>query len=97
MLVAYPGHVGHAPIEGYGDENEAYLLVKRGRPAPHAVHLAFAAKSKRVVTAFYEAALSAGGRDNGPPGERTHYFRGYYAAYVLDPDGYNVEAVFQKR
>jgi predicted lactoylglutathione lyase len=49
------------------------------------------------VKRFYEAALSAGGRDNGPPGERPQYHPGYYAAYVLDPDGNNVEAVFHDR
>jgi catechol 2,3-dioxygenase-like lactoylglutathione lyase family enzyme len=61
------------------------------------VHLAFVAPSERAVRAFHEVALLNGGRDNGPPGERTHYFPGYYAAYVLDPDGYNVEAVHQPR
>ena len=94
---SYPGHKGHAALEGFGDDNEAYLLLRRGVPAPKAVHLAFAAKTKRAVHAFHDAALASGGRDNGPPGERTHYFAGYYAAYVLDPDGYNVEAVYQKR
>jgi len=95
--VAYPGHEGHAALQGFGDDDEAYLMLKAGSPSPDTVHLAFAAKSKRAVTAFYEAALAAGGRDNGPPGPRPKYFAGYYAAYVLDPDGYNVEAVFQKR
>jgi catechol 2,3-dioxygenase-like lactoylglutathione lyase family enzyme len=56
-------------------------------------HLAFQAPDRETVQRFYEAALEAGGRDNGPPGERD-YHPGYYAAYVLDPDGNNVEAVF---
>lgn len=72
-------------------------MLKRGTPAAKAVHVAFAAKSKKAVDAFYRAALAAGNRDNGPPGPRDHYFPGYYAAYVRDPDGYDVEAVFQKR
>ena len=96
-LVAYDGDASHAALRGFGDADETYLMLKRGTPAPKAVHVAFVAKSKRAVDAFYRAALAAGGRDNGPPGARDHYFPGYYAAYVLDPDGYNVEAVFQKR
>jgi len=96
-VIAYPGHEGHAALRGFGDDREAYLLLKVGTPHPDTVHIAFSAPSKRAVTAFYKAALLAGGRDNGPPGPRPNYFAGYYAAYVLDPDGYNVEALFQKR
>jgi len=56
-------------------------------------HLAFQAKDRAAVDAFYKAALSSGGRDNGKPGERP-YHPGYYAAFVLDPDGNNIEAVY---
>ena len=56
-------------------------------------HVAFAADTRQQVDAFYRAALDAGGRDNGPPGLRPEYSDGYYGAFVLDPDGYNVEAV----
>jgi len=56
-------------------------------------HLAFQAADKKTVDAFHEAALAHGGTDNGPPGERP-YHPGYYAAFVLDPDGNNIEAVF---
>ncbi|CAM4211753.1 Predicted lactoylglutathione lyase [Yersinia intermedia] len=55
--------------------------------------MAFQAKNREVVDAFYHAALSHGGRDNGAPGERS-YHPGYYAAFVLDPDGNNIEAVY---
>jgi predicted lactoylglutathione lyase len=58
-------------------------------------HTAFAAKSRAEVDAFYAAALKAGGTDNGPPGLREHCTSGYYAAFVLDPDGNNMEAVFR--
>lgn len=57
-------------------------------------HIAFRAESVSQVTAFYEAALAAGARDNGPPGLRPHYHASYYATFVFDPDGYNIEAVF---
>ena len=56
-------------------------------------HLAFQAQSRGMVDAFYKAALASGGKDNGAPGERA-YHPGYYAAFVLDPDGNNIEAVF---
>ena len=57
-------------------------------------HLAFQAKDRATVDAFYQAGLKSGGTDNGPPGERTRYHPGYYAAFLLDPDGNNIEAVF---
>jgi catechol 2,3-dioxygenase-like lactoylglutathione lyase family enzyme len=59
-------------------------------------HVAFEAESRAMVDAFYEAALAAGGRDNGAPGLRPHYHPNYYGAFVLDPDGINVEAVCHK-
>jgi catechol 2,3-dioxygenase-like lactoylglutathione lyase family enzyme len=60
---------------------------------PHPVHLAFQAEDEEAVRRFWEAGVAGGGVDNGPPGART-YHPGYYAAYLLDPDGNNVEAVF---
>jgi catechol 2,3-dioxygenase-like lactoylglutathione lyase family enzyme len=56
-------------------------------------HVAFAAKGRQQVRAFYEAAIAAGGKDNGPPGLREQYHPNYYGAFVLDPDGHNIEAV----
>lgn len=61
------------------------------RAAP--VHVAFRTRSRADVRAFYEAAIAAGGKDNGPPGVRAMYHPDYYGAFVLDPDGHNVEAV----
>jgi predicted lactoylglutathione lyase len=57
------------------------------------VHFAFTARSRAEVDAFYHAALAAGGKDNGAPGVRAHYHANYYGAFVLDPDGHNIEAV----
>ena len=68
------------------------LWVDSGKSAT-SVHFAFQAADRETVERFYEAGLKAGGRDNGPPGER-HYHPGYYAAFLLDPDGNNVEAVY---
>ena len=61
-----------------------------------AVHVAFASNQRSTVDAFYRAALDAGGRDNGAPGLRSNYHPNYYGAFVLDPDGYNIEAVCHK-
>jgi catechol 2,3-dioxygenase-like lactoylglutathione lyase family enzyme len=75
--------------EGYFFSDE--LFVTPGDAISH-VHLAFQSGDREGVHRFYEAALAAGGTDNGAPGER-HYHPGYYAAFVLDPDGNNIEAV----
>jgi catechol 2,3-dioxygenase-like lactoylglutathione lyase family enzyme len=69
------------------------LFVDKADGPVSRVHLAFLASSREIVSAFYQAAIDAGGRDNGAPGERT-YHPGYFAAFVFDPDGNNVEAVF---
>ncbi|MDE5452596.1 VOC family protein [Bradyrhizobium sp. CSA112] len=64
------------------------------RPPPYTrVHVAFRAKSKEEVVGFYRAALDAGAQDNGPPGPRPAYSEDYYACFVLDPDGYNIEVM----
>jgi lactoylglutathione lyase len=72
----------------YWDE----LVISQGEPRTGRTHLAFQAKDHDTVQRFYQAALAAGGRDNGAPGMR-EYHPGYYAAFVLDPDGNNIEAV----
>jgi catechol 2,3-dioxygenase-like lactoylglutathione lyase family enzyme len=69
------------------------LFVSADEPPTEHLHVAFQADGEDAVARFHAAAIAAGGRDNGPPGERT-YHPGYYAAFVLDPDGNNVEAVF---
>jgi catechol 2,3-dioxygenase-like lactoylglutathione lyase family enzyme len=69
------------------------LFVSKADGQTSRVHLAFQAEDLAAVKRFYEAGLAAGGRDNGSPGER-HYHPGYYAAYLFDPDGNNIEAVY---
>ena len=70
-----------------------FWIEARGRPAVSGAHIAFSADSREIVHAFHEAALAAGGEDNGEPGPRPIYHEHYYGAFVLDPDGNNVEAV----
>ena len=79
--------------EGWFQVDELFVDAADARTTPTHVHLAFQAKDQDIVSAFYKAALAAGGTDNGAPGDR-HYHPGYYACFVLDPDGNNVEAVF---
>jgi catechol 2,3-dioxygenase-like lactoylglutathione lyase family enzyme len=81
---------------GFGRNGKPFFWIGEGEPAG-AIHVAFAARDRDEVDAFYAAAVAAGGEDNGPPGLRTHYHPGYYGAYVLDPDGNNVEAVVHER
>ena len=78
---------------GLGREHKPafWLGAAGGRPVP--LHLAFAADNRRQVDEFHRAALAAGGKDNGGPGLRPHYHESYYAAFVIGPDGHNVEAV----
>jgi catechol 2,3-dioxygenase-like lactoylglutathione lyase family enzyme len=74
-----------------------FSIAHDGKPLTEHAHVAFAANSRDEVEAFHRAALEAGYRDNGSPGERPIYHEGYYGAFVLDPDGNNVEAVFHDR
>lgn len=80
------------PGGGFGLEGKPYFWIHEGEPGP-GIHVAFVARDRERVDAFYEAALAAGGTDNGPPGVREHYHPTYYAAFVHDFDGNNVEAV----
>ena len=89
------------PLGGTGDDyfwaDELFVSTKTSEAALGELtgrhHLAFQAQDRAMVEAFYKAALAHGGKDNGPPGERA-YHPGYYAAFVLDPDGNNIEAVY---
>jgi catechol 2,3-dioxygenase-like lactoylglutathione lyase family enzyme len=78
---------------GYGKDGKPCFWLGNDGPRGSGIHIAFSAPSRAQVDAFYTAALGAGGKDNGPPGLRPHYHPYYYAAFVLDPDGINVEAV----
>lgn len=83
---------GHHSI-GYGKDRKPFFWVSDGGPHGAGIHIAFAASSRSEVDAFHKAALKAGGKDNGGPGLRPHYHPNYYAAFVFDPDGINIEAV----
>jgi catechol 2,3-dioxygenase-like lactoylglutathione lyase family enzyme len=89
--------VGSEGTPTYGVElcssARAYLCLFQTGEKPAHLHVAFAAENRRQVEAFYRAALAAGGKDNGAPGLRPHYHANYYAAFVICPDGHNIEVV----
>jgi catechol 2,3-dioxygenase-like lactoylglutathione lyase family enzyme len=78
---------------GYGVAPKAFFWIGMREAAQTGAHIAFAAKDRATVERFYAEAIAAGGRDNGGPGLRPHYDPDYYGAFVLDPDGHNIEAV----
>jgi len=92
MRVA-PEQTGGDTHLGYGSGGRPYFWIGTGGPVTGRLHVAFAAPDRAAVDAFHAAALAAGGRDNGAPGLRPHYHPNYYGAFVLDPDGLNIEAV----
>jgi len=87
-------------VEGlptWGPPGAADFSIAEGAAPPAGMHLAFLADDRDGVDGFHAAGLAAGGRDNGRPGPRPKYHEGYYAAFLLDPDGNNVEAVLHER
>ena len=103
FYVAALGTLGIKVIGDFSDGDSKYLGFGKQRPTfwvgtgkmvRGEAHIAFIAGSRSEVESFYTAALANGGRDHGKPGLRPHYHADYYAAYVLDPDGHNVEAVY---
>jgi catechol 2,3-dioxygenase-like lactoylglutathione lyase family enzyme len=84
---------GHAAAAGFGANGKPDLWFGAEGAMNKPVHIAILAKDRATVDAFYKAAMAAGGRDNGAPGIRPHYHASYYGAFVLDPDGHNIEAV----
>jgi catechol 2,3-dioxygenase-like lactoylglutathione lyase family enzyme len=78
---------------GFGDARKPWFWIHQREPFGTGTHVAFTCERRETVDAFHEAALAAGGRDNGGPGLRPEYHPKYYGAFVLDPDGNNIEAV----
>jgi len=90
--LGYDARVEYGESVGFGDGRSVdFWLARRGEPS--STHVAIAAQTRDAVEQFHEAAMAAGARDNGEPGLRPQYHENYYAAFVLDPDGNNIEAV----
>ena len=98
VLAEIPAAVsGSTEVIGFGEPPKPDFWISgatAGRPVNHPpLHVAFRVANRTQVDAFFHAAIAAGGRDNGAPGLRPHYHPNYYGAFVLDPDGHNIEAV----
>lgn len=92
LMEVTPEMTGGEAHCGFGSEHPEFW-IGTGKALTGTLHVAFTVFSRDKVDAFYEAAMAAGGRDNGAPGLRPHYHEHYYGAFVLDPDGHNIEAV----
>ena len=93
MMVEIPKeYTEGAVVLGYGVDRPDFW-VAQGTPNKPVIHIAFRADNRKQVDEFYKAAMAAGGKDSGAPGPRPHYHKDYYGAFVLDPDGHNIEAV----
>ncbi len=90
------GPPGHPDLKGFGANGRVFFWLREGVVEGRAVHVGFVANSKAEVDAAYAAAMDHGAVDNGAPGARLHYDPDYYAANVLDPDGYSLEFVYKK-
>ena len=103
FYTAVLGALGHAlnssgdDYAGFGAGPSTFWLHKSDAAPAKGAHICFMATNQAAVKAFHAAGLAAGGRDNGAPGVRTEYSAGYYAAFLIDPDGNNVEAVVSPR
>ena len=83
----------HGAAVGFGADGKPFFWIGEGDRPSGPMHVAFTAQTRADVDAFYRAALAAGAKDNGAPGLRPEYHANYYGAFVLDPDGNNIEAV----
>lgn len=90
IIADFPGGVG------FGRDGKPWFWIALRQPASTGTHVAITAPDRATVDSFYQAAMAAGGTDNGEPGLREHYHPTYYGAFVLDPDGNNIEAVCHK-
>ncbi|MEQ1953007.1 VOC family protein [Mesorhizobium sp. CN2-181] len=92
LYVVPTEYTGGIKVGGYGRERPTFWL-REGEGGKERQHIAFTARNRAEVDGFHAAALAAGGKDNGAPGLRPHYHPNYYGAFVIDPDGNNMEAV----
>jgi catechol 2,3-dioxygenase-like lactoylglutathione lyase family enzyme len=95
-LVIHNRHPQGHEVLGFGTLPDPVFWIRSGKTPIEKLHVAFVSATREAVDAFHRAALNAGGVCNGPPGLRPRYAENYYAAFVIDPDGNNIEAVCRK-
>lgn len=95
MIMEVPANVTESGgvAYGFGKDGKPFFWFGDNETVGKGFHIAFAVEARELVDAFYEAAIAAGGQDNGAPGVRPHYHPNYYGAFVYDPDGHNIEVV----
>ena len=94
LLLEFPASVtGSTNVAGFGEPPKPDFWIGQGKPNDPRVHIAFQVGKRSLVDAFHQAAVVAGGKDHGAPGLRPQYHPNYYGAFVLDPDGHNIEVV----
>ena len=93
MMEITPEQSGGGSHAGFGKAGKAYFWIGTGEPTERGMHIAFNAPTRASVRDFYKHAMAAGAKDNGPPGLRPHYHDDYYGAFVICPNGHNLEAV----
>jgi catechol 2,3-dioxygenase-like lactoylglutathione lyase family enzyme len=93
LVMEVTAHETGQPAAGFGRDGKPDFWIGGEGKLELPVHVAFATTDRPTVDAFHRAGMAAGGKDNGAPGLRPHYHANYYAAFVLDPDGHNIEAV----
>ncbi len=92
--LGYTNNMEYGEAAGFNDGKNTDFWVATNEKGVIPLHVAFEAKNKEQVESFYKTALEAGAKDNGAPGYRKEYWPGYYAAFVYDPDGHNIEVVW---
>ena len=94
LLLEFPASItGTTNVAGFGEPPKPEFWIAEGKPNDPRVHVAFRVGKRSLVDAFHQAALAAGGKDHGAPGLRPQYHANYYGAFILDPDGHNIEVV----
>jgi len=93
MTMDFKGEAGHPDLKGFGDGNTIFFWLKEGKVNASGIHVGFVAKDHSEVDAFYKAAIAAGAQSKESPRVFTEYYPGYYAAWIVDPDGYEIELV----
>lgn len=93
MIMDFEGQDGHPDLKGFGDSNAIYFWLKQGETNSNGVHIGFVAKDHAVVEAFHTSAVEAGAASMYAPRIFPEYYPGYFATWIIDPDGYEIELV----